>query len=292
MKNDMHLAYRTTLNHPVHISSLDGVRAHLNDAVRLIAMLPAEWPKIRGRDIERKSYTVQNSYEVAGHTVQHVILTGGELEYSGRLVDGKYFFTDACLNHSMDLEMMFTPFASFGLKPMVRREWSWEYPSSNPFWYTLVDADTETYQGVEEYHHILGYESLGIHCLADLLAYSYKFSWDHETSQFVAITDPHEVTKRLRKPWMQYLIQWKFGEAPSTEADLSKLVSFLLTKVQLSKEEQAAVDAIRDRSVTLDDLKRINQRHVVLNKILDAYNDPFVLEPGCDFQKDPLFAIY
>ncbi|QVW56312.1 hypothetical protein pEaSNUABM6_00176 [Erwinia phage pEa_SNUABM_6] len=292
MKNDLHLAYRTTQNFPLQISSLDSVRAHVADDVRLISMLPGEWPKVRGRDIVRKQYTEENTYTIGKHSVQHVKFEQSELSCSGRLIDGKYFFTDSVLNHSMDLELIFTPFADLDVIPMVRREWSWDYPSSNVFWYTLVPTGTKEYQGVEKYHHILGYETLGIHCLADLLAYSYKFRWNAADEQFEAITDPHEISRRIRKPWMQFLVQWRFGEMPGTEADLSKLVSFLLTKVSLTADEEKAVSNIKSRIVTLDDLNRINERHAILNQILEAYHSDFILDVGSKFEDDPLFAIY
>lgn len=292
MKNDLHLAYRTNQNFPLHISSPDGVREHLADNVRLIAMLPGEWPKVRGRTIARKSYTVENTFEVLGHKVEHITIDTDEIECSGRLIDGKYFLTDSVLNHSMDLELILTPFDDIDAKPMVRREWSWDYPSSHLSWYSLVDKSTEEYEGVETYYPILGCDKVGINNILDLLAYSYKFAWDADRQVFDAITDPHEITLRLRKPWMQYLVQWRFGEAPATEADLSKLVSFLLTKVELSEEEKTAVSAIAGRSVSLEDLTRINARHVELDKLLAAYHSDFVLAPGCKFEDDPMFAIY
>lgn len=292
MKNDMHLAFRTTQNFPLQVSIYDSVKYHLTGEILLITQLPAEWPKVRGRElVNPKNYDVKNEYQLAGHTVEHIHLHTGEQDITGKFIDRKYFFSDGVLNQCGDLEMILTPFAETGLKPMVRREWSWDYPSSLPFWYSQVPAELETYEGVEIYYPIEGYEELGIHKLLDLLAYSYKFKWMHGEKKFVAIKDEHEITKRIRKPWMQYLVQWKYGEAPGTEADLTKLVSFLMNKVELSDEEHEAVGAILSRSVTLDDLKRINERHEVLNTILAAYNDPFVLKQGVDIKEDPLFAL-
>lgn len=292
MKNDMHLAFRTTQNFPLQISIVDSVKYHLSGEVLLISQLPSEWPKVRGREImDRKHITVLNDFTIAGRKVEHIHIGGGDQDVSGKLIDGKYFFTDAVLNQSSDIEMMMTPFAVSGLKPMVRREWSWDYPSSNPFWYCQVPKDTEHYEGVEPYYPVEGYEELGIHNLLDLLAFSYKFEWNHAERKFQAILDEHEITKRIRKPWMQYLVQWKYGEAPGTEADLAKLVSFLMTKVELTDEEREVVSEVRDRSVTLADLKRINDRQAVLNKILDAYNDPTLLKQGSDVYQDPLFAL-
>lgn len=292
MKNDMHLAFRTTQNFPLHISIYDSVKYHLTGEILLITQLPAEWPKVRGRElIDPKNYDVMNEYQLAGHTVEHIHLHVGEQDITGKFVDRKYFFSDGVLNQAGDLEMILTPFAETGLKPMVRREWSWDYASSMPFWFTQVPAKLEKYDGVEIYYPIEGYEELGIHKLLDLLAYSYKFKWNHLEKKFVAITDEHEITKRIRKPWMQYLVQWKYGEDPGTEADLTKLVSFLMTKVDLTEEELDAVSEIYSRGVSLDDLKRINERHAVLNRILAAYHDPFVLKQGVDIKEDPLFAL-
>lgn len=292
MKNDLHLAFKTTQNFPLQISLYDSVKYHLLDQVRLISQLPGEWPKVRGRELANaKSYIVEATYELAGHTVQHIHITAGEQDVWGRLVDGKYFLSDAVLNQVVDLEMFLIPFAESGLKPMARREWSWDYMGSMPGWYTQVTQDTEQYTGVEEYYPIVGFEKHGITNMLDLLAYSYKFVWNPVAKQFEAIFDEHEITKRIRKPWMQYLVQSKFGEAPATEADLNKLVAFLLTKVELTDEEKVAVSAFHARTVTLDDLTRVNGRQAILNQILDAYNDPFVLKTGVDIKDDPLFKL-
>lgn len=292
MKNDMHLAFRTTQNFPLQISIYDSVKYHLSGEVLLITQLPAEWPKVRGRElVNRNNVTVLNDFTIAGRKVEHVHVGGGEQDITGKLIDGKYFLSDGILNQCADLELLMTPFADTGLKPMVRREWSWDYPSSIPFWYSQVPAELDHYEGVEIYYPIEGYEQLGIYNMLDLLAFSYKFKWLHTEKKFVAITDEHEITKRIRKPWMQYLVQWKYGEAPGTEADLTKLVSFLMQKVDLNEEELDAVSNIFTRAVTLDDLKRINERHGVLNQIIEAYNDPFVLKQGVDIKDDPLFAL-
>ena len=115
--------------------------------------------------------------------------------------------------------------------------------------------------------------------------------WDRERSVWVALTDEHEITKRIRKPWMQHLIQTRIGEHPSSEADLAKLVSFLMTKVTLTDEEKAAVSAVLERNVTLADLERLNVRYKDLNRIIEAYNSPFVLKPGVNAYDDPLLSI-
>lgn len=292
MKNDLHLAYKTIFNHPLHISSPDSVRAHLADEVRLLTQLPGEWPKVRGRFFtDRKNYRVENTFKIRDLTAESVVVFTGDSELRGKLVAGKYFFSDGILNNSVDMELFFTPFEEMGAKPVARRWWSPDYLGSFPYFFTLVTPETKNYFDTESYIEIEGYEALGINCLADLMAYSYKFVWVRERSVWVALTDEHEITKRIRKPWMQHLIQTRIGEHPSTEADLAKLVSFLMTKVALTDEEKAAVSAVLDRNVTLADLERLNVRYKDLNRILEAYNSPFLLTPGANVDDDPLFAI-
>lgn len=292
MKNDLHLAYKTIFNHPLHISSPDSIRAHLEDKVRLLTQLPGEWPKVCGRFFtDRNNYSVENTFKIRDLTAESVVVFTGDSDLRGKLVDGKYFFSDGILNNSVDLELFFTPFKELNAKPVARRWWSPDYLGSFPYFYALVPVETKNYVDTEPYIEIEGYEELGINCLADLMAYSYKFMWDRERSVWVALTDEHEITKRIRKPWMQHLIQTRIGEHPSSEADLAKLVSFLMTKVTLTDEEKAAVSAVLERNVTLADLERLNVRYKDLNRIIEAYNSPFVLKPGVNAYDDPLLSI-
>ena len=292
MKNDLHLAYKTTFNFPLHISSPDSVRLHLEDKVRLIVQDRGEWPKVRGRQVVYpENFMVENTFKIRDLEAKSIVIFMGESEQRGKLVDDKYFFSDLILNNSPDIELYFTPFDELDAKPMVRRWWSPDYMGVFPYYFALVSKDTTSYSDIEPYIDIEGYQGLGITHLADLMAYSYKFEWDKERSVWKAITDEHAITKRLRKPWMQHLVQARYGENPATEADLSKLVSFLLTKVSLTKEEADVVSEFRQRVVSLEDLKRLNTRQRELNRLLEAYNSPLILKPGVNFDDDPLFAI-
>ncbi len=117
MKNDLHLAYKTIFNHPLHISSPDSVRAHLADEVRLLTQLPGEWPKVRGRFFtDRKNYRVENTFKIRDLTAESVVVFTGDSELRGKLVAGKYFFSDGILNNSVDMELFFTPFEEMGAK--------------------------------------------------------------------------------------------------------------------------------------------------------------------------------
>lgn len=289
MKNEFHLAYKTSFNYPIHISSPDSVRAHLNDTVRLISMLPSEFPRLRGRDFERNVRVVEERMDGDVH-VQYVEINNGEETFFGYLLNEKYYFSREVAGYVPSFKLLFRSFKENNLKPMARREWSWEYPSSNPFWYALVDAGTEEYFQTEQFYDIDGYEAHDIDCLADLLAYSYKFIWQHENFRFVAITDEHEITKRIRKPWLTYLCQYEYGEAPNTTADLNKMVTFLMQKCEslLSEEERGVLNTYFENTVTLDSLARLNSRNAVLQCLMDAYNHPSLLKPGCDVTKDPL----
>lgn len=286
MKNDSHLAYRSIFNFPLQISSRDSVKAHLEGKLLLIAMLPREWPKLRARDILNRR-TVINTFEVAGKKVEAVQVE----EYKGVLIDGKYFFTQDVLGQSMSLDLLITPFSELGTEPMVRREWNADYMSSNPFWFAHVEKGTKDYFGVETYHHIRDYEKAGITNMLDLLAYSYKFEWHPDTSDFQLITDEHVIAKRIRKPWMQHLVQLKYGESPATEADLGKVVSYLVRKVKLTVEEASALSGFINRPVGIVELERINKRQEILNTLLEAYNSNTPLKTGADLDKDPMFNL-
>ncbi|MGL5397361.1 MAG: hypothetical protein ACRDBQ_19090 [Shewanella sp.] len=285
MKDDFHLAFRRTCNFPLAISIYDSVEAHVKDNLRLISMLPWEWPKVRGKELNARYYKVDNEYKVGKHTVKHIRFIHREL--TGHLVDEKYFLTDDVLGMSLDLELMLTPFNELGAKPVVTRDWNSTYMSSCPLEYRLVDtAETE----LENYHEIRNYAVHGIDNLLDLMSFSYKFSWDYEHDAWVAIEDEHEITQRIRKPWMQFLTQKIYGETPASEADLAKVVSFLMTKVNLTEEEAAVCQPIIERGVTLDDLRRVASRQSVLNDLLRLYKSPELIVTGTDIRNDPFFA--
>lgn len=99
MKSNDHLAYRTSLNYPIHISSPDSVNAHVNDQLRLIAMDQFDWPKLRGRDFTNKTYTVTDEATVGKLNVKSIQFAVGGAGYTGKLVNDKYFFTDSVLNY-------------------------------------------------------------------------------------------------------------------------------------------------------------------------------------------------
>ncbi len=291
MKNEFHAAYRVANNYPLHIASPDSVREHVKDNVRLISMLPAEFPKVRGRDVVNCNI-IESSMrgDIKVDRVEIGAVDGPAVQ--GYLINDKYYFSADVAGKIPSFQLMFKSFKDNNIKPMVRREWSWDYPSSNPFWYAIVESDQETYFNIEPYYDIEGYEEAGIDCLADLLAYSYKFQWSHERKVFVSITDPHEITKRIRKPWMSHLVQSEYGEAPNTTADMQKLINFLIQKCAnagiMTDEETAVIGTFLDNEITIDSLRRLDSRNKVLQSIIDAYNDPALITIGGDIEEDPL----
>lgn len=298
MKNNFHEAYNTNYNFPLHISSPDSVQAFLDDDVRLLTMLPAQWPKLRGRNITRKEYKVVDAYSFTTsngkeHTVQNVIFTELDEPVHGKIVDGKYVFSSDCLGVSMPLELIFEDFSMLGCRPVVRREWSHEYMSPYPFYYSLIGADEKVvaYRG-EHYFEIEGYGELGLNCLADILSHSYQYQWNHAQSKFLPITDPHELTMRIRKPWMHFLVQLVYGEREMVSSDMSKLIHFLFKKCEalMTEEEKAAAKHILARDVSANDLAKISDKEEWLNKLLAAYKSKVLLEPGSNVFEDPLFG--
>ena len=294
MKSNDHLAYRTSLNYPLQISSPDSVNAHVNDEMRLIVMDQFDWPKLRGRDFVEKKYTVLEEGVVGDLQVQSIRMKDNAGGYAGKLVNGKYFFTEDVLNYAPPLELMFANFKENGMRPMVTRSWSWDFCGSWAQLFKLVaDGEGPVVQNREWYFPFEDPELLGIECLADLLAYSYKFKWDRQREIWTPILDAHEVTMRIRKPWLAHLTQVEFGEAPNTTADDHTLLSFLVQKTAslLSDEEKTAVESFMRNKVTVDDLTRLNDRNRILVALLEAYRSPQLINKGDDVREtDPIFA--
>ena len=290
MKNEQHLAYKVSYNYPLHIASPDSVQAHINDEVRLIVMNPAEFPKVRGRHL--KNPVITSEVMDGDVNVKVVTVDIGDGEVEGRLYNDKYFMSMSATAYVPSVQLLFASFKKAGIKPMVRREWSWDYPSSQPAWYALVEEHEEEFFNIEQYYHIRGYEELNIDCLADILAYSYKFKWSNLTQEFHAITNPHEITMRLRKPWMTHLTQTQYGESPHTNADMSKLLTYLVQKLepQLPEEEKLALEPFLGKPVSVDTLTRLSERQEVLNSLLDAYTSTELLYKGMNIKDDPLFG--
>lgn len=296
MSNANNHAYDSHSNYPLHIASRDGVRHHLKDEVRLITQLPDEWPKVRGRAVAKKSYSVESKYSFvmdgATHQVEVVMFSeGGDVR--GHLVDGKYFISQHALGSSMPIELMFASFKANKVRPKVRREWYPDYMGSSVDSYSLVTLNGQGAPTAEPYADVLGYDLHEIDCIADLVAQSYKFLWDNATGTFVATTDKHVITKRLRKPWMQLMVQMHYGENRTIVADHGKLLRFLVQKAapSLSNEELDALKPFIDAPVGVSDLVSAAARQAELNELIRAYEDPFVLELGANVDEDPLFTI-
>lgn len=293
MKNEFHLAYSTHSNFPLQIASPDSVHHHVNDKIRLITMPGGDWPKIRGRDLINP--TITDTRDIDGLKVQFVTIDNGGQPYYGRLVNDKYFFAEDILNYSMPLEMMFMSFKEHGMKPVVQKEWNPDYMPPYPFYYSLVEEGDEGALeiGGERRYPIEGYEDLNIDCLADILAYSYKFTWNTATMVWEAITDAYQITKRIRKPWVTHLIQREVGEQPHTSADNHKLLMFLMQKVrpQLTQEEQDVCEPFFRREVDLNTLRGINQRQKIIDALMVAYNSKTLIASGGDVRlTDPVFS--
>ena len=295
MRNANNHAYDPHSNFPLHIASRDGVRHHLKDEVRLITQLPDEWPKVRGRAVAKKSYTVESKYEFVAdgktHQVEVVMFSeGGDVR--GHLVDGKYFISQLVLGQSMPIELIFASFKANKVRPKVRREWFPDYMGSSLDAYTLVTLEGKGAPDSEPSADVIGYEDHGIDCIADLVAQSYKFLWVAATGTFVATSDKHTITKRIRKPWMRLMVQMHYGESRTVEADHGKLLRFLVQKAvpNLSAEELEMLQPFIDAPLSVSDLIGAASRQEELNELLHAYESPFVLEMGANVDEDPLFT--
>ena len=295
MSNVNNHAYDPHSNFPLHIASRDGVRHHLKDEVRLITQLPNEWPKVRGRSVAKRAFTIESKYSFVSDGADHQVdvvrfSEGGDVR--GHLVDGKYFISSEALGNSMPIELMFASFKSNKVRPRVRREWFPDYMGSSIDAYTLVTLEGKGAPTSEPYVDVLGYEKHGIDCIADLVAQSYKFVWDGATGVFNAVTDKHVITKRIRKPWMQLMVQMHYGESRTVEADHGKLLRFLMQKAvpNLSETEIDMLSPFIDAPLDVSDLLGAAARQEELNGLIHAYESSFVLELGANVDEDPLFT--
>ena len=293
MKTSDHLAFHPNYNFPVHISAPDSVRDHLDDKVRLISMLPGEWPRLRCRDLERENIVVEDTYSFIAGGVEHIVevVLLRYPDYRGKLVDGKYFFTFGALASTSDLELLFSKFSDLGAIPFVQSDWSMEYPSANISRYTLETPEVEI-PGGEKQFQFKGLDVYKIDTLADLLAYAYKFKWDPQQEEFFAITDKDEIARRLRKPWMQFLTQRFYGERATIDADHGKMISFLVSKVysDLSPDEQLMLRPYKDAAPEAWQLENMARRQSIMNKLTTAYLSKHQLVTGKDVDADPLFT--
>lgn len=294
MKSNDHLAYRTSLNYPLQIASPDSVNAHVNDQLRLIAMDQFDWPKLRGRDFVNKTYTVTDETTVGKLNVKSVQFAQGGGGYTGKLIDDKYFFTDAVLNYAPDLELMFSSFKELGCRPVCVRSYSSDYCGSWVSLFKIVGAGQGSVEiNREAYHPFVGLDAANIDCLADLLAFSYKFAWNAADQTWQYVDDLQLQTQRIRKPWMAYLTQCEFGAVPNSSADDHKLIRFLLQsqRSEFTEEQQTALAPFFETPVELDELTRMGERQKVLNALYDAYRSPRLLKAGEDVRDtDPLFS--
>lgn len=293
MKTIDHLAYHPNYNFPIHISSPDSVRDHLDDKIRLISMTPGEWPRLRCRDLKRDNLVVEDTYSFVADGIEHKVevVMVRYPDIRGKLVDGKYFFTFGALASMTDLELMFSKFSELGVKPFVQSDWSMEYPSANVSRYTLEEPGVEI-PGGEKQFPFNGLDVHNIETLADLLAYAYKFKWDPEREEFFAIADHDEIARRLRKPWMQFLTQRFYAERATIDADHGKMISFLVSKVynDLSADEQQMLSPYKDGAPEVWQLENMARRQSIMNDLTAAYLSKHQLVTGKDVDADPLFT--
>lgn len=297
MKNDNHRAYYTLSNFPLQIASLDSIRAHMLDQIRVIAMMASEWPKIRGRDFTRKNYYVTSTtsfttMDGVEHAVEIINFNNPEYPIDGFLVDGKYYFSGSLIGQCPSLQLLFEPFEQMGVVPMVRREWNSDYMVNNPEWVALVPKGTTSYSaGGEQYFPILGYKEIHVNTIADLMAYSYRFRFDPKACEYNVILDMLDVTKRIRKPWFEHLVQIHYGERDHVTADNSKLIAWLIDKCQdkMTDEERAVLAPFTETSIDMAGLERLANRRAVLNQLFAVYNHPTPMVYGEDPSTDPLF---
>lgn len=276
-----------------HLLRPTDVKAHL--AGRLILNTSSV---LRAKDIAR--YAFERKITRRNGLVIEYIATSSDktdLADNGFIVNNRYFFSVDSVQEGLPLELYFLSFKGKNLRPAIRINSETHSGATPMSAYSLipVDCDPKTYGNTGEgYRPILGYEQLGIDTLADVLAYAYRFKYSHLTQAYELITDPLEITRALRKPYLEMLL------AGAMQDDLN-LVQLRGAVGVLARQLQLQNPALDDKSKELIALlaqapvTSVSDRDAgrTINAIMAAYESSQLLaEDGSNVFDDPLFSFH
>ena len=275
-----------------HLKRPTDIKAHLSG--RLILNTS---PILRAKDILR--YAFERKVTRRNGLVMEYILTGNDktdTDGAGIIVNNKYFFGIDSIYAGLPLELYFLSFKERSMRPAVRIN-SETHSGATPIEdYSLVplDCDPLTYGNTGEgYRLITGYEQLGIDCLADILAYAYRFKYNHLSKAYEVITDPLEITRALRRPYFERLLAGAMEDninLVQLRSALGVLARKSLAQSAPSPEERPLLELIAQApisNVADSDAGR------TVNAIVVAYESTQLLaSDGSNVFDDPLFSFH
>lgn len=273
-----------------HLQRPTDIQAHLSG--RLILNTSTI---LRAKDILR--YAFERKITRRNGLVMEYIFTGNDKtdeDAAGIIVNNRYFFGIDTIYQGLPLELYFLSFKERSMRPAVRINSEITAGAAPMTAYSLVplDCDPLTYGNTGEgYRLITGYEQLGIDCLADILAYAYRFKYNHLTKAYEVITDPLEVTRALRRPYFELLL----AGAMQDDLNLVQLRSAVgvLSRQLLANakpEERPLLELMAQTPVsTVTD----NDAGRTVNALVAAYESTQLLAAdGSNVFTDPLFAFH
>lgn len=268
------------------------IKAHLSGQVVLNTS-----KSLRARDILAYAYervvTQRNDLVIEYFKTSNAV----GVNDPGFLVNNKYFFSEELLAKSLPLELFFLSFKDNNIKPaiVINRDIAPHNAELEDFALIPGGCDPLTYGATGEGYWVFkGYQELGIDCLADIMAYVYKFRFNLATKCFEVIKDAHEVTQSLRRPYFELLLAGALND-DLTLVQLRSAVgilsrALLANDAPLTAKEKALVDSFANAPVS--GIASDNSITLV-NGLVTAFETVKPLaSDGSDVYDDPLFSFH
>lgn len=126
---------------------------------------------------------------------------------------------------------------------------------------------------------VTGWEYKPLHCtdeaiVADIYRNACAYKYDHHVDAFVRLAEKEALQNSL-KLYMQKMIMTISGDSFDRIADLSRIVLFLLSKVELTPEEREAIEPLLEYAPDSQGLAGVFEREIAIQEyVASVKNDP------------------
>lgn len=126
---------------------------------------------------------------------------------------------------------------------------------------------------------VTGWEYKPLYCtgeatVADIYRNACAYRYDYHVDAFVRLTEK-EAQQNSLKLYMQKMIMTISGDSFDRIADLSRIILFLLSKVELTTEEREAIEPLLEYAPDSQGLAGVFEREIVIQKyVATVKNDP------------------
>lgn len=130
-------------------------------------------------------------------------------------------------------------------------------PTTNTTKYVVLDSDTESVPHDGERYREVIFENE--QTIADLYCNAYRYSYSPETDTFLPLPQEGALQNTI-KPLLMKEVMLLCGDAYDRIADLSRIVLFLLSKVELTETEADILAPLLEYAPNVHDLAPVAQR--------------------------------